>query len=79
MKGQNEKVEKLIEHSGNSYGQYIFDSSRGINDNPLITSREAKSISRETTFQRDVQDWQVIAKTLAALTKQLVSDMHDSG
>ena len=72
-------IEKLIEHFGNSYGQCLFDSSRGINDSPLITSWEAKSISRETTFQKDVQDWQVIAKTLAALTKEVVSDMRDSG
>jgi len=72
-------IEKLIEHFGNSYGQYLFNSSRGINESPLITSWEAKSISRETTFQKDVQDWQVIAKTLAALTKEVVSDMRDSG
>ena len=72
-------IEKLMEHFGNSYGQYLFDSSRGINDSPLITSWEAKSISRETTFQKDVQDWQVIARNLAALTKEVVSDMRDSG
>ena len=72
-------IKKLIEHFGNSYGQYLYDSARGINDSPLITSWEAKSISRETTFQKDVQDWQVIAKTLAALTKEVVSDMRDSG
>jgi len=72
-------IEKLIEYFGNSYGQYLFNSSRGINESPLITSWEAKSISRETTFQKDVQDWQVIAKTLAALTKEVVSDMRDSG
>ena len=72
-------IEKLIEYFGNSYGQYLFNSSRGINESPLITSWEAKSISRETTFQKDVQDWQVIAKNLAALTKEVVSDMRDSG
>ena len=72
-------IEKLIEYFGNSYGQYLFNSSRGINESPLITSWEAKSISRETTFQKDVKDWQVIAKTLAALTKEVVSDMRDSG
>jgi DNA polymerase-4 len=71
--------EKLLEHFGNSYGQYLYDSARGIDDSPLITHWEAKSVSRETTFQKDVQDWQVIAKTLAALTKEVVRDMHDSG
>ncbi|PKN75041.1 MAG: DNA polymerase IV [Deltaproteobacteria bacterium HGW-Deltaproteobacteria-10] len=71
--------EKLLEHFGNSYGQYLYDAARGIDDSPLITHWEAKSVSRETTFQKDVQDWQVIAKTLAALTKEVVSDMRDSG
>ena len=28
----------------------------------LITHWEAKSISRETTFQKDIKDWQAIAK-----------------
>jgi DNA polymerase IV len=71
-------LETLIEHFGNSYGQYLYDSSRGINDSPLITHWEAKSISRETTFQKDIKDWQAIAKTLAMLTKEVLSDMQDS-
>jgi DNA polymerase-4 len=72
-------LEKLLEHFGNSYGQYIYDSSRGINDSPLITSWEAKSISRETTFQKDIKDWQSIAKTLALLIREVVSEMQNSG
>jgi len=72
-------LEELTQHFGNSYGQYLYDSSRGINDSPLITSWEAKSISRETTFQKDIKDWQSIAKTLAALTKEVIADMQESG
>ncbi|MGV8059261.1 MAG: DNA polymerase IV [Smithellaceae bacterium] len=72
-------LENMIEHFGNSYGQYLFDSARGINDSPLITHWEAKSISRETTFQEDVKNWQIIAKTLADLTREVVNDMRDSG
>lgn len=72
-------LEKLLEHFGHSYGQYLYDSARGINESPLITHWEAKSISRETTFQKDVKDWQVIARTLAALTKEVVNDLHDGG
>lgn len=71
--------EELIEHFGNSYGQYLYDASRGIDDSPLITHWEPKSISREMTFQEDVKDWQVIAKTLAALTKEVVDDMKHNG
>ncbi len=72
-------LEKLIENFGNSYGQYLYDASRGIDDSPLITHWEPKSISRETTFQEDVKNWQVIARTLAELTKEVVADMQDEG
>ena len=72
-------LELLAEHFGSSYGQYLYDSSRGINDSPLITHWEAKSVSRETTFQQDVRDWQIIARTLAALARQVVNDLQDGG
>lgn len=45
----------------------------------MITHWEPKSISRETTFQTDVKDWQVIAKTLAALTKDVISEVASNG
>jgi DNA polymerase-4 len=69
----------MIEHFGNSYGQYLYNSCRGIDDSPLVTHWEAKSVSRETTFQEDIKDWQTIARNLAALTKDVVEDMCDSG
>jgi len=72
-------LENLIEHFGNSYGQYLYDASRGIDDSPLITYWEPKSISRETTFQEDVKNWQSIARTLAELAREVVADMRDDG
>ena len=72
-------VEKLIDHFGNSYGYYLYDASRGIDDSPLVTHWEPKSISRETTFQEDVKNWQVIAGTLADLTREVVADMRKHG
>ena len=61
------------------YGHYLYEASRGIDDSPLITYWEPKSISRETTFQADVKDWQTIAKTLAELTRDVVADMAQHG
>lgn len=72
-------LENLIEHFGNSYGQYLCDASRGIDDSPLITQWEPKSISRETTFQEDVKNWQTIARTLAGLAREVVADMQEDG
>ena len=72
-------IDELIETFGNSYGQYLYEASRGIDESPLITHWEAKSISREKTFQEDVKDWQTIAKNLASLTEEVVDDMRESG
>lgn len=70
---------ELVKHFGKSYGRYLYDASRGIDDSPLITHWEPKSISRETTFQADIKDWQVIARTLAQLIKEVRSDMKRQG
>jgi len=71
--------EFLIRSFGPSYGEYLYEASRGIDDSPLVTHWEPKSLSRETTFQVDVQDWQVIARTIAELSKEVVSDLQHKG
>lgn len=72
-------LEKLTEHFGPSYGNYLYEASKGIDESPLVTHWEPKSSSRETTFQRDTNDWQTIAKTLAGLTKEVSEDLKRSG
>jgi DNA polymerase-4 len=72
-------LDRLIEEFGQSYGDYLYEASRGMDESPLITHWEPKSISRETTFQRDVDNWQVIAKTLVELTKEVVISMKEEG
>jgi len=72
-------LNRLIEEFGQSYGNYLYEASRGMDESPLITHWEPKSISRETTFQRDVDNWQVIAKTLVELTKEVVISMKEEG
>lgn len=72
-------LESLMEMFGKSYGEYLFGASRGIDESPLVTHWEPKSTSRETTFQQDTDNWQVIAKNLAELTKEVVEDMKKSG
>jgi DNA polymerase-4 len=72
-------LERLTEEFGESYGHYLYEASRGIDDSPLVTHWEPKSLSRETTFQEDVRDWQVIAKTLVELAKEVVHSMKEEG
>ena len=72
-------LERLIEKFGESYGHYLYEAARGIDESPLVTHWEPKSVSREITFQEDVRDWQVIARTLVELTKEVVQSMREEG
>ena len=72
-------LERLIEEFGQSYGSYLYEASRGIDESHLVTHWEPKSISKETTFQRDIDDWQLIAKNLVGLTQNVVSSMKEEG
>jgi DNA polymerase-4 len=72
-------LDRLIEEFGQSYGNYLYEASRGIDESPLVTHWEPRSISRETTFQKDTDNWQAIAKTLAELTKEIVAGMREEG
>jgi DNA polymerase-4 len=72
-------LDQLVGEFGSSYGTYLYEASRGIDESPLVTSWEPKSISREMTFQEDVKDWQMIARTLVKLTKDVVRNMKQEG
>jgi DNA polymerase-4 len=72
-------VEILVQRFGPSYGYYLHEAARGIDESPLVTHWEPKSFSRETTFQEDVKNWQILAKTIAELTKEVVSDLTRKG
>jgi DNA polymerase-4 len=71
-------LETLEEDFGKSFGNYLFEASRGIDESPVITSWEPKSISREITFQRDTDRWNTVAKNLAELTRDVVDTMKES-
>jgi DNA polymerase-4 len=72
-------IETLFSHFGKSYGRYLYEASRGKDESPLVTHWEPKSASRETTFQSDVGNWQVLAKTIAELTREVVDDIRQRG
>ena len=72
-------VATLIEKFGESYGRYLSEASKGIDESPLITHWEPKSTSREVTFEEDVSNWQDIARTLAELTREVANDMKQAG
>jgi DNA polymerase-4 len=51
-----------------AWGADLARHARGIDDRPVETEREAKSISQETTFAKDVSDRTALRRTLLELS-----------
>ena len=60
----------IKEHFGNS-GEQFLRLAMGIDDRPVVSESEAKSISNETTFAVDISDKRVMRDWLHALTEQV--------
>ena len=51
------------------HGADLSREARGIDDRPVETERDTKSISRETTFTRDVTDLDLLRRTIRQLSE----------
>ncbi len=72
----------LQTHFGRSYAIWLHAASHGIDERPVITSSEPKSISRETTFERDLHarhDRAALSKIFTALCTQVAQDLQHKG
>jgi DNA polymerase-4 len=68
----------LLAHFGKSFGAWLHEASHGRDERPVVTSSEPKSISRETTFDRDlhaVRDRPVLGAIFTELCEQLAGDL----
>ena len=64
---------------GSSYSVFLHQAARGIDDRPIVTYREPKTMSRERTFAHDIGDWPTISKRLAELAHQVAEDLRADG
>ena len=72
----------LIEHFGRSHGAWLSDAARGIDDRPVVTHSEPVSMSRETTFDRDlhaVRDRAELTRIFSLLSEQVAADLQRKG
>ncbi len=72
----------LIEHFGKSFGAWLHEASHGRDEREVVTSSEPKSISRETTFDRDlhaVRDRAELGAIFTRLCEQLAGDLARKG
>jgi len=72
----------LIAHFGRSYGAWLHEAAHGRDDRPLTVSREPKSISRESTFERDLhpkRDREELTRILLSMCERLAQDLARKG
>lgn len=60
-------------------GRDLVLRARGLDDRPIATERETKSVSQETTFVRDVGDEGELVATLQVLAEGVSRDLRQSG
>jgi DNA polymerase-4 len=72
----------LQQQFGRAYGRWLHDAAHGVDDRPLATRGEPVSMSRETTFERDlhaVRDRAELTGILDRLVQQLATDLQRKG
>lgn len=57
-------------------GRDLARHAKGIDDRPIVTERETKSISQETTFSVDVRDDKVLEKTLREQSAEVARQLR---
>ena len=71
-------VELLRQHFGNG-GDHLWELAHGIDERPVIAEQEAKSISHEKTFARDLEDPEVLHAWLLELSEQVGCRLRRNG
>jgi DNA polymerase-4 len=72
----------LREQFGANYGVWLHDAAHGRDARPVVTFSEPKSISRETTFERDLHardDRATLGGIFTRLCEQLAADLDRKG
>ena len=72
----------LIHHFGKASGAWMIEAAWGRDDSPVVTESEPVSMSRETTFERDlhaVRDKAELGAIFTRLCEQVAADLQRKG
>lgn len=73
------KLSFLQPYFGHNYAIWLVKAAQGIDSRPIITNPETKSISRETTFERNLDlyhDRTVLTESLRNLCEKVAQDLR---
>ena len=68
----------LVDHFGAHYGRWLREAALGRDERPVVTHSEPVSISRETTFERDLlprRDREALGRIFTDLCERLSDDL----
>jgi DNA polymerase-4 len=68
----------LVELFGAS-GEHYWQLAHGIDARPVVPDRDAKSISHENTFAKDIDDFELLRAWLLEMTEQVASRLRRHG
>ncbi|MDB5954189.1 DNA polymerase IV [Ramlibacter sp.] len=74
--------EWLVDNFGQAYGHWMHDAAWGRDDRPVVTESEPVSMSRETTFERDlhaVRDRAELGAIFTDLCTRVADDLQRKG
>ena len=66
-----EKDLEYLQHQLGRQGEHFWNLARGIDERRVCPEHEAKSISHEVTFAKDIQDWHALEAVLIQLTESV--------
>ena len=72
----------LVAHFGKSTGPWLHEAAWGRDERPVVTHSEPVSVSRETTFERDlhaVHDRAELGRIFTALCQRVAEDLQRKG
>ncbi len=72
----------LVAQFGRSHGAWMHEAAHGRDERPVVTHSDPKSISRETTFERDLharRDRAELSAIFTRLCEQLAADLQRKG
>ncbi|HEY5636755.1 MAG TPA: DNA polymerase IV [Burkholderiales bacterium] len=72
----------LLERFGRRYGRWLHEAAHGRDARPIVTEREPKSISRETTFERDLharRDRDTLSGIFTRLCERVAGELQRKG
>lgn len=71
--------EKVLAREFGKNGYDIAQRARGLDGRPVLVEHEIKSISQETTFQKDISDEKRLRQTIQELAEQVGSRLRNHG